>query len=118
MLPFSGSMFKKNENYLVNENRRIADERGVDYIKVIPKNYRGQTKEPMVIKIVELNWILTDWWKVFITGLIIYGIFMFLGSFLTVDDMIKRLDYTYDLKLELPFSMITMIDFVKDLIYI
>ena len=54
ILPFSSYLYPSNNNPLVNKNRLVADERGVDNIKIIPKEYTGN--EPMIISIVDHKW--------------------------------------------------------------
>ena len=50
ILPFAPNIIGFKENLLVNENKRVADERGVAYIKIIPQEYTGN--QPMVIQVI------------------------------------------------------------------
>ena len=51
MIPYAESWFGNQDNLLVNERRRVADERGTDWITVKPGRYTGE--EMMVVKVIE-----------------------------------------------------------------
>jgi len=42
MVPFISNFIGDKENLLVNQNRSVADERGVAFIKITPQEYTGQ----------------------------------------------------------------------------
>ena len=70
-----------NKHYLVNEDRLVADERGVDYIRVMPSQYKSD--EEMIIKLVEQNWIFSKWWVSYTLFLFTFGALFFISSALT-----------------------------------
>ena len=72
----------------------------------------------MIIKVTELNWIFTLWWQNATIGLIVFGFISFYVSYLTTPNMMERLDYSYVVWQELPFSLLALLDFYKDIIYV
>ena len=97
-------------------NQTVADERGVDWIKIIPQNYKST--ERMEIKIIEYNWSYSTWWRTYNIGMVIFGIFSFIAAAMTTPNMIEKINAKYDDKIELPLGMLAIFDVYKDIVYI
>jgi len=54
----------------------------------------------------------------FIIALVVLGFLSFICSAFLAEDMIQRINYNYEVIMELPFCMLALLDFYKDMLYV